>query len=148
MIIPIINKSKITNYYVCMALIIETIGGNEYRRKYYIVTYDDNSEYMFMTTDEPDSEYNTSILDEDFILVQNIETMLNDFENAEVKNLLLETRFNGPPFYTYYDIVIINDLIKPSILKYLNYSLSGYTEEDFNEKEKYQIKIWMDYLSK
>lgn len=144
---PKVNKLKLTNYYVCMALTIETIGG-EYRRKYYIVTYEDSSEYMFMTTDEPDSEYNVSILDEDFILVQSIETMLNDFENAEVKNLLVETRFNGPPFYIYYDIVIIDDFIKHSILKHLNYSISGYTEEDFNEKEKYQIKIWEDYLSK
>jgi len=131
-----------------MALTIEAIGGDEYRRKYYIVTSDDYSTYMFLTTDEPDSEYNIRILDEDFILVQNIETMLNDFENAEVKNLLLETRFNGPPFYIYYDIVLINDLIKPSILKHLKHSLAGYTEEDFNEKEKYQIKWWMDYLSK
>lgn len=145
---PTINKSKITNYYVCMALTIEAIGGDEYRRKYYIVTYDDNSEYMFMTTDEPDSEYNVDVLDEDFTLVQSIETMLNDLENAEVKNLLLETRFNGPPFYIYYDIVIIDDFMKPSILKHLSYSLSGYTEEDFNKKEKYQIKIWEDYLSK
>ncbi len=143
-----INKSKITNYYVCMALTIEAIGGDEYRRKYYIVTYFDNSEYMFLTTDEPDSEYNVSVLDEDFFIVENFEIMLNSFENAEVKNLLFETKFNGPPFYIYYNIITINDSIKPFILNHLNQSLSGYTEEDFNKKEKHQIKLWQDYLSK
>ncbi len=145
---PKVSKSKILNYYVCMALTIETIGGDLYGRKYYMVKYKDNSEYMFLTTDEPDSEYNVSVFDEDFIIVESFEIMLNSFENAEVKNLLLETKFNGPPFYIYYNIITINDSIKPFILNHLNQSLLGYTEEDFNEKERYQIKLWMDYLSR
>ena len=145
---PRVKKLNVKNYYICLALSIKDFGGQPYVRKYYLVKYVDNSERVFLTTNEPDSDYNFGIIDEDFILVPSIERMLEDFENAELKNLVFETRFNGLPFYTYFDIILVDGLLKPLILKHLKESISGYTEDDFSDNEKKQLKLWMDCLLK
>ena len=34
--------------------------------------------------------------------------------------LIIPSNFNGPPKYIYYNIITINDIIKPLVLKHLN----------------------------
>jgi len=145
---PKVSNSKTTNYYVCMALTIETIGGDLFSRKYYMVNYLDNTDFMFMTTDEPDSEYNVHNFDEDFIMIPNVEYMLDSFEKAEVKNLVVGYKFIGIPFYVHYNIVLIDDFLKPLILDHLNDSIDGFTKDNFSEFENKQLKLWINYLSK
>ncbi|MGV8944884.1 MAG: hypothetical protein ACOH1N_00515 [Lutibacter sp.] len=143
------NKLPVKFYYNCMALTIEdSITGQLFGRKYYFVTYIDGSECIFLTTNEFDLDYNEGILDEDFRWIPSFKMMLDDFENSEIKNLIDDTRFNGPPFYIYYDILLIDDALKPIILKHLEESILGYTDVDFTKKEQKQLKIWLSYLKK
>jgi len=148
MLFPKVNQSKVKYHTVLMALSIESEYGSQlYGRKYYFVKYEDNSELIFFTTNEPDSDFDENPLDEVFILVQNFEEMMNNFENTEIIGLAIDTKFNSPPKFIYYDIITIDDSIKPLILEHLKEKISGFTELDFNMKEKKQIKIWLDYLS-
>ena len=54
MVFPLIKKSKVVYHTMLMALSIETdFVGQFYGRKYYSVTYEDHSELIFLTTNEP-----------------------------------------------------------------------------------------------
>lgn len=144
---PKINNLKVTYYYVCMALTIESFDEQLFGRKYYFVKYEDLSEAIFLTTNELDSTYNERIIDEEFRWIPDFKMMLDDFENSEIKNLINDTRFTGPPFYIYYDIIEIEDVLKPIILEHLNERIAGYTAVDFSKKEQKKLKVWLEYLS-
>ena len=146
---PLIKKSKVKYYTTLMALSIGGEFGSElYGRKYYLIKYEDDSELIFLTTNEPDSDYNEQALDDEFTLVSNFEQLVKDFENTELIGIAIDAGFKSPPKYIYYDIITIDDSIKPLMLKHLKEGISGYTEVDFNEKENKQLKIWLDYLNK
>ena len=72
--------------------------------------------------------------------------MLADFEKTELIGLDIEVGLNSLPKYIYYDIITIDELIKPVILAHLKESISGYTDIDYNDNEKKQLKLWLDYL--
>jgi len=131
-----------------MALSIETdFGGQVYGRKYYLVVYEDNSELIFLTTNEPDLECNEQALDEEFCLVKNFKEMLDDFEKTALIGLAIDAGFISLPKYIYYDIITIDKSINSFILAHLKESISGYTDIDFTKKEHKQIEIWVEYLS-
>ena len=141
------NKS-VKHYFVIMALYIE--DNYEYKiygRKYYLVQYEDNTEQIYLTTNEPVSGYDKYQLDEEYILVPELEQMFDDFEKTELSGLIIPSDYNGPPKYIYYNIITINDMIKPYVLKHLKNAISGYMALDFNNLEKEQINKWITYLS-
>ncbi len=140
------NDLPVKFYYNCLALVTEDITGQTYGRKYYVVTYIDGSESIFLTTNEPDSNYDDPIIDTDFIWIENFEILLNEFEKSELKGIIDTTRFNCPPFFINYHILFIDDLLKPIILKHLTASI-GYTGEDFSKNELEHLKRWFAYLS-
>jgi len=104
-----------------------------------------------LTTNEPVYErefgYDKYDLDDEYILIPDIEQMLDDFEKSELIGLMIPSNFNGPPKYIYYNIITINDIIKPDVLKHLNNAISGFTALDFNQMEKDQINTWRNYLT-
>jgi len=145
---PLIKKSKVKFHSMLMALSIESdYGGEIYGRKYYLVRYEDDSELIFLTTNEPDSDFNERILDEEFMLISDLEQLVNDFENTELIGIAINAGFNSPPKYIYYDIIVVDAGIKPFILAHLKESMSGYTDIDYNDNEKKQLKIWLNYLN-
>jgi len=146
---PIIKKSKVKYYTTLMALSIGGIFGSElYGRKYYLVIYEDDSELIFLTTNELDYSFHMRILDEEFTLISDFEQLVKDFENTELIGIVIDAGFKSPPKYIYYNIITIDDSLKPLMLEHLEESISGYTYIDFNENEINQIKIWKDYLTK
>jgi len=148
MLFPLKNKSKVKYHTMLMALSIETdFGGQVYGRKYYLVVYEDNSELIFLTTNEPDLECNEQALDEQFSLVKNFKEMLADFEKTALIGLAIDAGFISLPKYIYYDIISIDESIKPIILGHLKASMIGYTDIDYNDNEKKQLKVWLEYLS-
>ena len=145
-------ESKVKNQYVIMALYINDIYNYKiYGRKYYLVQYEDNTQQVYLTTNEPVYErvygYDKYDLDDEYILIPDIEQMLDDFEKSELIGLIIPSNFNGPPKYIYYNIITINDIIKPLVLKHLNNAISGFTDIDFNQMEKDQINTWRNYLT-
>ena len=148
MLFPQIKKSKVKYHRKLMALEVERIlGGLIYVRKYYLVTYEDASEQLFFTTNEPDSANNLQLLDTEFHLVLNLTALLDDFKKKEFISYEVDAAFYCLPKYIYYDIILIDSSIKPFILAHLKGSISGYTKIDFNENEKKQLKLWLDNLS-
>ena len=148
MVFPLIKKSKVVYHTMLMALSIETdFGGQVYGRKYYSVIYEDHSELIFLTTNEPDSECNEQPLDEEFSLVMNFKEMLDDFEKSALNGLAFDAGFNSLPKYIYYNIITIDDSIKPFILEHLKDRMIGYSDIDYNDHEKKQLNVWLEYLS-
>jgi len=146
---PLVKKSKVKYYTTLMALSIGGEFGSElYGRKYYLVKYEDDSELIFLTTNEPNSDFNEQALDDEFTLVKDFEHLVIDFENTELIGITIDAGFKSPPKYIYYDIITINNSLKALMLKHLEESISGYTDIDFNENEISQIKIWKNYLTK
>jgi DNA modification methylase len=144
---PIINQSKVKYQIVIMALVIESqIDGQIYGRKYYRVIFEDNSECVFLTTNEPDSRFENRFIDEDFTLVSNFKEMMNEFENTELVGLAFDAGFISPPKYIYYDIITMDNSLKPQILEHLMHGISGYTELDFTKHEQVQINKWIVVL--
>lgn len=142
------TNSSVKSHFVLMALYIEDDYNHQiYGRKYYLVQNEDNTEQIYLTTNEPVTGYDKYDLDEDFIQISGFDQMLDDFEKTELIGLVIPSEFNGPPKYIYYNIITINDLIKPYILSHLNNSVSGFTALDLNQIEKDQIKLWTNYLS-
>jgi len=146
---PLVKKSKVKYYTTLMALSIGGEFGSElYGRKYYLVKYEDDSELIFLTTNEPDSYFNEQALDDEFTLVKNFEQLVKDFENTELIGIVIDAGFKSPPKYIYYNIITINNSLKNLMLNHLEESISGYTDIDFKENEINQIKIWKNYLTK
>ena len=141
-------QKNVKSHFIIMALYIEDIYNHKvYGRKYYLIKYEDNTEQIYLTTNEPFSGYDKYDLDEEYILISQIDQMLDDFEKTELIGLIIPSSFSGPPKYIYYNIITINDIIKPYVLNHLNHTISGYTALDFNQMEKEQINIWTKYLT-
>lgn len=144
---PITKTLKVKSYTIILALSIEDkIRSEIYGRKYYRVLYEDNSEYIFLTTNEPDYQYNTRFIDVDFSLVINFENMVEDFEKTELIGLVIDAGFNSPPKYIYYDIITIDKSLKPKLLEHLKNGISGYTELDHTRPEQNQLNKWVTAL--
>ena len=142
------TNKKVKNHFVIMALYIEdNYDYKIYGRKYYLVLYEDNTEQIYLTTNEPVSGYDKYHLDEEFIFISDLGQMLDDFEKTELIGLIIPSNYNGPPKYIYYNIITIDNIIKPFVLKHLNNAISGYTALDFNQMERGQIDKWRKYLS-
>ena len=148
-LIPLLNlKKKVKTHYILMALYIEDNYNHQvYGRKYYLVQYEDNTEEIYLTTNEPVSGYDKYDLDMEFIFIYELNQMLDDFEKTELIGLIIASNFNGPPKYIYYNIITINEHIKPYVLNHLNNAISGFTALDINQMEKDQIDIWKKYLT-
>jgi hypothetical protein len=144
---PLVKLSKIKSHAVILALVIEDTERNDtYIRKYYSVIYEDNSECTFLTTNEPDSQFESRYLDEDFILVLNYDDLISDFEKTEIIGLAIDAGFNSIPKYVYYDIVFIEDELKQIFLEHLSDQISGYIDTDFTKLERVQLKKWFVFL--
>ena len=141
-------QKNVKSHFIIMALYIEDIYNHKvYGRKYYLIKYEDNTEQIYLTTNEPFSGYDKYDLDEEYILISQIDQMLVDFEKTELIGLIIPSNFSGPPKYIYYSIITINNLIKPYILSHLNNAVSGFTALDLNQMEKDQIKLWTNFLT-
>ena len=138
-------EQKVKNYFTLLALEIEDSNGEKFARIYYNVTYDNDTEFVFFTTNEYDFSEKQPIINEDFTVILNFESLINSFENSEW--LTMDSKNNFILKYIYYDIIIIDNSLIPLMLKHLKYNISGYTEIDYNENEKKKLKIWLDYLS-
>ena len=143
----LVKKAKVTYYTTLMALSIEGISGSQlYGRKYYRVFYEDGTELLFLTSNEPDSDFIEHYLDEEFTLHTYLKELITNFEKTELEGIVIDARFNALPNYIYYSIISIDDTLKPTLLAHLKACIAGYTEFDFNEKEQKKLKTWMDYL--
>jgi len=138
------NQSKVNIYHCIMALTIEDSHSELYIQKYYLVKYKDESEMIFMTTNELDTDYNKRILDEDFLYISSIKQLLDEFGQVNVNF----HGFNSPPKYIDYEIVFIDNKLKSIFLKHLTNSISGYTEADFTQSEIQRINYWFSCLKK
>lgn len=144
---PLVKKSTVKFYTTLMALSIEYHNESQlYGRIYYLVTYKDGTELIFMTTNEPDTEFVEHKLGEEFTRILSLKQLIDDFEKTELIGIAFDAGFKAPSKYIYYDIIIIDDSLKPLLLAHLEESISGNTDLDFNENEKKQLKIWLDYL--
>jgi hypothetical protein len=144
---PIVKTSKLKSHNIILALSIEDKDrGDIYGRKYYRAIYEDNSECVFLTTNEPDSQFDNRFLDEDFTLVKNFKEMMKDFENTELIGLAIDAGFNSPPKYIYYDIITIDNSLKSIVLEHLKDTICGYTELDFTKLERIQLNKWIRKL--
>lgn len=142
------NSISIKTHYVIMAVYIEDNYNHQiYGRKYYLVQHDDNTEHIYLTTNEPVTGYDKYKLDEEFILISGLNQLLDDFEKSELIGLIIPSDFNSPPKYIYYNIITIDDKIKPYVLNHLKNEIAGYTDLDLNQMEKEQIDKWVNYLS-
>jgi len=99
-----------------------------------------------LTTNEPDSGFVEHKLDEEFTRILSLKQLIDDFEKTELVGIAFDAGFNTAPKYIYYDIITIDDVLKPLLLAHLEENISGYTDLDFNENEKKQLKVWLDYL--
>ena len=144
---PLVKKSSVKFYTTLMALSIEYPNESQlYGRIYYLVTYENGTELIYLTTNEPDSRFVEHKFDEEFTRILSLKQLIDDFEKTELNGIAFDAGFNAPPKYIYYDIITIDDLLKPLLLTHLEESISGYTDLDFNENEKKQLKVWLDYL--
>lgn len=147
--ISLINN-KIRDYYVILAVYIkdDNYSYKRFGRKYYLVTFQDNSQSIFLTTNETDYLIDsTTKLDEEYILIYSLEHMLDSFEQSELIPLVIYSNYKGPPKYIFYEIVIIDDRIKPFILGHLNTAIDGYETIQFSQMEWMQINKWRKYLT-
>ena len=85
--------------------------------------------------------------DNGYLLVKNFKEMLADFEKTALIGLAIDAGFISLPKYIYYDIISIDESIKPIILGHLKASMIGYTDIDYNDNDKKQLKVWLEYLS-
>ncbi len=139
---PKVFKHRVIGYSPLLTLTIKGLSDEIYIRKYYKVKYTNKSHLVFMTTNELDYSYNTRVLDYEFVLVNDFHQLVADFEKSDFVADLTSARFNGPPKYIYYNIELINEFIKPLFEAHLRDSISGFTEDDFEDIEKRQIKKW------
>lgn len=141
------NKSRVSSITTLLALTLHS-SEEMYVRKYYRIQYINSEPLIFFTTNEPDSNYNIRKLDEDFQVIPGFDHLVNDFDSSDFINHIINGRFNSPPKYIYYDIVLIDDLLKPLLLKYLQEKISGFTISDLTDYELTQINRWLQYLKK
>lgn len=146
MLFPKVNKFKIVGYAPLLTLSIESHSHEIFTREYYKVKYVNKKELVFMTTNEYDFNFNPRFLKDEFCLVKDFEQLVDGFENSEFVDAITDAQFNSPPKYIYYDIILINDFIKKPFLEHLTESISGYSEEDFTNREKEQLKKWFTCL--
>lgn len=146
MLFPMLNQMKVIGYSPLLTVSIKSHTREIFTREYYKVKYRDKTELVFMTTNEMDFNFNPRFLKDEFCLILDFEQLVAGFENSEFINLLIDNRFNSPPKYIYYDIVLINDFIKSAFLTHLRESILGYTEDDFTKHEISQLKKWFTCL--
>ncbi len=129
-----------------MALYVRDRWGDIYGRIYYLVTYEDGTELVFMTTNESEFEIVEPIINDDFTLINSISELISGFDSTEIIGKYTESKTSFTPNYIFYDIITIDKSIKPLILEHLMESISEYTSLDFSELEEKRIKKWLDYL--
>ncbi len=138
-------KHKVKSITTLMALTIEG-SDNHYFIKYYKIEYFNSEVLIYMTTNQKDSHWNDRIIDTDFQWIPDFDQLVKEIENSEFLDRLIKSRFNSPPKYIYYDIIFIDDLLKPILLKHLQENISGYRENDLTKVEIIQINHWLRYL--
>jgi len=140
-----LNKHKVKSITTLMAL---TIEGSDihYTLKYYKIEYFNSEVQIYMTTNQPDSDWNDRILDTDFQWVSDFDQLVKEIENSEFLDYLINGRFNSPPKYIYYNIVLVDDLFKKVILKHLQENIASFTSSDLTNHESIQINHWLQYL--
>lgn len=145
---PIIKSSKVESYYVCLALTItDGITGYLHGRKYYMVNYRDGTHQVFMTTNEPVDWQIINNLDDEFILIKDFDHLVVEIECSEDVDFLINTGFNSPPKYIYYDILIIHSELKSKFSNHLKDAISGFTDQDYSPFELKQLKKWFKMLA-
>lgn len=145
-----ISNKKIKDYFVILAVYIEdnNYTYQTYGRKYYMVTFEDSSRSLFLTTNETDYLLDISTeLDEEYIQIDSLEHMLDSFEKSELIPLIISSDFKGPPKYIFYEIATIDDRIKPFVLEHLKTAIEGYEVSHFSQIEWEQINKWRTYLT-
>jgi hypothetical protein len=148
MLLPKLNNAVLSFYTTILSLMIESKNGGLYMRKYYLAEYTDSSRIVFLTTDEYDSSCQERYLDVDFMIIPDITTLINELEKSCLVEILTGCKFNAPPKYIHYNIVFMEDYLKPHFKKHLLNSIEGFTNEDFDTDEKSQIKKWLQQLKK
>jgi hypothetical protein len=148
MLLPKLNNAVLSFYTTILSLMIQSQNGDSYVRKYYLAEYTDGSRLVFLTTDEYDSSFRERCLDVDFMIIQDVSTMIIELEKSCFVEVLTGCKFNGPPKYIHYNIMFIEDYLKPHFRKHLLCSIEGFTNEDFNTTERSQIEKWLQQLKK
>jgi hypothetical protein len=144
-----VESYKIKSSLIFLNLTItEKISGHVYAKKYYKVKYHNGQELIFMTTNEPDTDYSGRILDDEYTLIIGFDHMVDEIEKSCILNHFIDSWFNTPPKYIYYDISVIHKELKPLFLNHLVKNISDYTSNDFDEIEKERLKKWFKYLTK
>ncbi len=140
-----LNRRKVKSITTLMDLTIEG-SDNHYTLKYYKIEYFNSEVLIYMTTNQPDSDWNDRILDTDFQWIPDFDQLVKEIENSEFLDYLINGRFNSPPKYIYYNIVLVDDLFKKVLLKHLQENISCFTSSDLTNHESIQINHWLQYL--
>jgi len=119
-----------------------------YSRIYYMVEFKDNSKKIYFTTNEPDEPIsgNDKILEEEYIVFNNFEEMINEFEISKFINYHTNIGYNSPPKYTNYYIIYLSDDTKQYFLNHLKQSIIGYNLGDLEKTLQFNIDSWLDSL--
>jgi len=139
------RERKVRSIITLLALTIKDTN-NLYILKYYRIEYFNSEMLIFMTTNEPDLDWNERILDTDFQWIPDFDQLIKEIDNSKFLDHITSYRFNSPPKYIYYDIVLINDLLKPILLEHLQENISNFTASDLTDYESLQINHWLQYL--
>ena len=144
-----IESYKIKSSFIFLNLKIpEKHSGYVYTKKYYKVKYHNGEELVFMTTNEPDRDYSVRILDDEYTLIFDFDYMVDEIEKSSLLNHFIDSWFNVPPAYIYYDIEVIHEVLKPMFLNHLAENISALTNKQFDVIDMERLKKWFDYLTK
>ena len=117
-------------------------------RRYYDSELNDGRKKLLLTSTEPDNpeEKQCKIIEKEFLIVHDFITLVKDFEFSRFTNYHIQSGFNSPPKYSYYQINYIDNKYKALFLKHLIENISGYAKGDLSKDEELNIFIWKEYL--
>ena len=128
-----INNNKVKTY----QLIIELELYELYTKRFYLVEYTNNTELIFMTTNE--SKNNGIVINEEFIIIKNNKELLKELENS----IFNKSAINSIPFYTQYFINFIDNRYKKLILNHLNSSINIDNVNELPKTDKTNLYSWL-----
>lgn len=84
--------------------------GNQFKREYYLVTYENGNELIFLTSNELDDCYNQLYLREDFLIFFDINQVIKDFLKIPFMDIYMDIKYHIPffPYYLYYKPVYVD----------------------------------------
>jgi len=84
---------------------------NQFKREYYLVTYENGNELIFMTSNELDDLYNQLYLREDFFIFFDLNQIIKDFLKIPFMDIYMSKKYHIPlfPYYIYYEPIIIDE---------------------------------------